>query len=208
MSKKSELIKKQFIKICMAIAMFTIILCFSSTQAQAASTKDKALAAYNKLLSQKTLKWSNTNNFSVTTSKCKFALLYVDNNSVPELFVDASGAGTNHVSGFYKLYTFYNGKVRDLCTIRDSFGYYKRKGVFTTATYLHGEYVSYFALTSGKAALRLRSESYYTTQYYDRKGNKLTEAAFNKKLKSAIGTSKPTAFSCKPNTKANRTKYL
>lgn len=188
--------------------MFTILLCFSSTQAQAASTKDKALAAYNKLLSQKTLKWSNTNDFSVTTSKCKFALLYVDNNSVPELFIDAGGAGTNHVSGFYKLYTFYNGKVKELCTIRDSFGYYKRKGVFTTATYLHGEYVSYYAFYSGKASLRLRSESYYTTSYYDRYGKKISKTTFDKKLRSAIGTSKPTAFTCKPNTKTNRTKYL
>lgn len=206
MKKKWKFTNKLFIKTCLSIMMLTMLLCLSNAEVQAASAQDKALSAYNKLLSQKTLTWSK--NLKVPTSKCKFALLYVDNNSIPELFIDAGGAGTNHVSGFYKLYTFYNGKVKEVCTIRDSFSYYRKKGVFRTATYLHGEYISYYAFYSGKASLRLRSESYYSSSYYDRYGKKISKTAFNKKLKSAIGTSKPTSFTCKPNTKTNRTKYL
>lgn len=206
MKEKWKLTTNQLIKTFISIIALTILLCFSNTEVQAASTQDKALSAYNKLLSQKTLTWSK--NLKVPTSKCKFALLYVDNNSIPELFVDAGGAGTNHVSGYYKLYTFYNGKIKEVCTIRDSFSYYRKRGVIRTATYLHGEYISYYAFYSGKASLRLRSESYYTTNYYDRYGKKISKTIFNKKLRSAIGTSKPNAFTCKPNTKTNRTKYL
>ena len=117
MKKNWERFAKVFTKFCLVAIVFAVILTVNSTQAQAASTRTKALNAYNKLLSQKSLKWSGKT--KVSTNKCKFAVIYVDNDSVPELFVDAGGAGTNQVSGFYKLYTFWNGKVRDVCTMMD-----------------------------------------------------------------------------------------
>lgn len=201
-----EKYSKILTKCCVILAVVTALLLASGVQAQAATTKTKAMNAYNKLLSQKTLTW--TGNQKIPTSKCKFAVIYVDNNSVPELFVDASNAGLNHVSGYYRLYTYYNGKVKEVCTVRDAFGYYKKKGVFETATLLHGEYVTYYKLASGKSSVKLRSESYYTTNYYDGAGKKISKTTFDKRLKSLIGSSKQSSITCKANTKANRTKYL
>ncbi len=206
MKKNWERFAKVFTKFCLVAIVFAVILTVNSTQAQAASTRTKALNAYNKLLSQKSLKWSGKT--KVSTNKCKFAVIYVDNDSVPELFVDAGGAGTNHVSGFYKLYTFWNGKVRDVCTMRDGFGYYKKKGIFQTYTMLHGEYTTYQKLASGKSSVKLSSESYFTTNYYDSNNKKISKAMFNKSLKSLVGTAKVSVPVCKINTKANRTKYL
>lgn len=197
---------KIFVRCCILFAVLTFALFAGNTRVQAASTKTKALKAYSKLLSQKNLKWSNKLN--VKSSKCKFALIYVDNNSVPELFVDASGAGTNHVSGFYKLYTYRDGKVKDVCTMRDAFGYYKKKGVFVTATLLHGEYITYHKLSSGKSSVKLRSETYYSTSYYNGSGKKISKSSFNKTLKSLVGSTKKIAPVCRKNTKTNRTKYL
>lgn len=206
MGRKWEHYLKFLTKCCTLIAVLATLLFFNSVHAQAATAKTKALNAYNKLLSQKTLKWSDK--VTVSTSKCKFAVIYVDNNSVPELFVDGSSASLNHATGFYKLYTYYNGKVKDVCTIRDGFSYYKKKGVFVTAAVLHGEYLSYYKLASGKASLKLRSDTYYTTTYYDGAGKKISKTTFDNRLKSLKGSLKPTSMTCKKNTKANRTKYL
>lgn len=196
----------KFAKIGILLAVFAAVFMLGTTQAQAASTKTKAIKAYNSLLSKKTLTWSK--NLTVKTSKCKFALIYVDNNSVPELFVDASRAGTNHVSGFQRLYTYQNGKVKEVMTVRDGFGYYRKKGVITSYTALHGEYLSHFKLASGKAKLQLRKETYYTTEYYNGSEKKISKSTYQKILKKLIGSSKPTKIHVKANTSANRKKYL
>ncbi len=135
----------------LASAFFT-----QSVSSNAASQKTKALKEYNRLLSQKKLRWSSR--LKVKSSKLNFSLIYIDKDSVPELFIDGTSAGTTHVSGAYKLYTYRNGKLYDVGTYRDSFGYYKKKGVFVSKTYLHGEYETYHKLSKGADVIKLRSE--------------------------------------------------
>lgn len=193
----------RILMLCMilASAFFT-----QSVSSNAASQKTKALKEYNRLLSQKKLRWSSR--LKVKSSKLKFSLIYIDKNSVPELFIDGTSAGTTHVSGAYKLYTYRNGKLYDVGTYRDSFGYYKKKGVFVSKTYLHGEYETYHKLSKGADVIKLRSEKYYTAQYFDGNENRLSKAAYKKQLKKLTGKKKATAPVCSRNTAANRKRFL
>lgn len=193
----------QILLFCMVLscAFFT-----QSVTSNAASQKTKALKEYQRLLSQKKLKWNSRQ--KVRSSKLKFSLIYVDKDSVPELFIDGTAAGTGHVSGGYKLYTYRNGKLYDVGTYRDSFGYYKKTGVFVTKTYLHGEYQAYHKLAKGTDHIKLRSEKYYTTQCFDENGNTISKAAFKKQVKKLTRKKKVSVPVCYKNTAANRTKQL
>lgn len=68
-----EKYSKILTKCCVILAVVTALLLASGVQAQAATTKTKAMNAYNKLLSQKTLTW--TGNQKIPTSKCKFSVI-------------------------------------------------------------------------------------------------------------------------------------
>ncbi len=191
---------------CLFMCMF--LIAFMSTQrinAEAASKKSQAIKAYKKFLSKKTINWNNGKK-KVQSSKCKFGLVYIDKDSVPELFVDASGAGTQHIDGAYQLYTFRKGKVRLVCNITDMFSYYKKTGIFLTGTMLHGEYISYRKLTGASERLKLRTETVYSTQYFDAKNNKLTKAQFDLKLKKLVKKKKASIPKCYSNSAKNRKK--
>lgn len=198
--------KHYVLRLVMLCMILTSAFFTQSLTSDAASQKTKALKEYNRLLSQKKLKWSG--NLKVKSSKLKFSLIYVDKDSVPELFIDGTSAGTTHVSGAYKLYTYRNGKLYDVGTYRDSFGYYKKKGVFVSKTYLHGEYEAYHKLSKGEDVIRLRSEKYYTTQYFDGNENQISKASYKKQLKKLTGKKKASAPVCVNNTSANRKKLL
>lgn len=198
--------KHYVVRLVMLCMILTSAFFTQSLTSDAASQKTKAMKEYNRLLSQKKLKWSG--NLKVKSSKLKFSLIYVDKDSVPELFIDGTSAGTTHVSGAYKLYTYRNGKLYDVGTYRDSFGYYKKKGVFVSKTYLHGEYEAYHKLSKGEDVIRLRSEKYYTTQYFDGNENQISKASYKKQLKKLTGKKKASAPVCVNNTSANRKKLL
>lgn len=199
-------VHRHFVKVMLLVMILTAAFFSQNVPSSAASKKKEALKAYEQLLSKKNLKWNSS--MKLPTSKLKFSVIYVDGNSVPELFVDASAAGTNHVSGCYRLYTYQNGKVTEVGTYRDSFGYYKKKGVFVTATYLHGEYVTYHKLSKAKDTIKLRSETYFDTVYYEGSDHKITKSAFQKKLKNLVGKKKSAAPVCYSNTAANREQFL
>ena len=176
-------------------------------QAEAASVKSKARKAYQKMLTQKSITWGDGKTL-ISAGDCRFGLVYIDNNSVPELVLIA-GKGADHVGGFYAVYTYRNGRVMSVAQIRDGFGYYKKKGIFTSYTALHGEYETYFRLVKGKATAKLRKETYYDTLYYDGVSDKqITQKVFNRKLKKLVGSTKLTIPRFYKNTKANRKKYI
>ncbi len=127
MNNRKLTVHKGLVKILLFVMITAAALVSQNFYSSAASKKTEALKAYNRLLSKKNLKWKK--GMKLPASRLKFSVIYLDKNSVPELFVDASGAGTNHVSGSYRLYTYQNGKVQEVGTYRDSFGYYKKKGV-------------------------------------------------------------------------------
>lgn len=198
--------RKMFIRCLFLFMTAALLVCAQGMNAEAASPKTKAVKAYKKFLSQKTIKWDDEN--KVKTSKCKFGLIYIDNNSVPELFVDGSSAGVNHIMGGYKLYTYKNGKVKAVCNITDTFSYYKKTGIFVTGTFLYGEYHAYRKLSGSSEKLLLRTETLYETKYFDSKEKELTKAQFNKKLKKLVGKKKVSIPKCYKNTAKNRKKYL
>lgn len=186
---------------------FMLLMLFPGIHTQAATNRAKALKAYSKLLSQNQLQWNDSK--SVQTAKCKFALIYVDKNNVPELFVDASGAGgLGHVDGFYRMYTYVKGKVVEVCTVRDGFSYYKKKGIFSTYTAMQGEYITYQKLSNGKSKIQLTSRTYMDTKYYNAAEKEITKKAFKRGLKKYVGSTKPSAPKCYANTAANRKKHL
>lgn len=74
--------KKLFL---LLVCMISITAFLPSQSAEAVSTKKKALKAYSKMLSKKTIK--RTGHTTMKTKDCKFAIAYIDNNSVPELIV-------------------------------------------------------------------------------------------------------------------------
>lgn len=76
MKEKWKLTRNQLIKTFISIIALTILLCFSNTEAQAASTQDKALSAYNKLLSQLHLRASQIPK-QIEQSICKFGNLLI-----------------------------------------------------------------------------------------------------------------------------------
>lgn len=206
MNNRKLTVHKGLVKILLFVMITAAALVSQNFYSSAASKKTEALKAYNRLLSKKNLKWKK--GMKLPASRLKFSVIYLDKNSVPELFVDASGAGTNHVSGSYRLYTYQNGKVQEVGTYRDSFGYYKKKGVFVTTTYLHGEYVSYHKFSKAKDTIKLRSETYYDTAYYDEADRVIKKSTFNKQVKKLTGNKKRTAPVCYSNTAANREKLL
>lgn len=187
--------------------LFVIGGLLPGSQAQAASQKTKALKAYKKLLTQKNIQW-NSNGVIVKSANCKFALAYIDNNSVPELVL-FGGSGLNHGTGFYSVYTYQGGKVKRVANIRDGIVFYKKKGIFVSYTQLHGEYESYLKLSKAKTKMKLRTETYYDTVYYEGETEKkISKSMFEKKLKRLVGSTKVSVPKFYNNTKADRKKYL
>ena len=128
---------KHFMLFMLIISMF-----FPSISGQAATQKQRALKAYEKMLSKQkinVIKYG-TEYFSLFTtqeyvkytgskvSDVKFGLCYIDNDNVPELIVEARIDNLPSCG----IFTFKNGKVRRVyCAQGSSFlGAYKKTGSF------------------------------------------------------------------------------
>ncbi|MDO4272489.1 MAG: hypothetical protein Q4D16_02370 [Eubacteriales bacterium] len=211
--------KMKHLWIC--ITVFAMVLLVSTT-AQAATPKSNALKAYKKLLSQKTIKWGDGSR-KVPLKDCEFSLAYVDNDSVPELFI-SNNTAVSHAEGSALLYTYKNGKLRfvnNLFMDYRKFSYYKKKGIYTDNHFQMGVTVStYYKLTNYKGITKLRT--YKEEVDVDRNGKLTTtycvvrsvnsknvsKAKFNSELKKLVGTQKKSSLVWRKNTKANRTKYI
>lgn len=208
MKKKTNLSRRSLGAIFMILALVLTLAvpAFSVEPVQAASKKTQALKAYNKFLSKSTLNW---NGAKVKVSKCKFALVYVDKDSVPELLVDALSAGSYHAAGYFKLYGYKNGKVVDIATARDDFTYYKKSGVFATRSFLRGEIWGYNKLSGTKSTYFLGKFTNLRTQYNNAKFQNISKSTFNRTLKKYTKGKKAVKhIKTYANTKANRKKYL
>lgn len=199
-------LNKMIPRCLLLFAVLASLMCIQTTDVKAASPKSQALKAYKKFLSQKTINWGSGK--KLPSDKCSFALVYIDNNSVPELFVDGSSAGVQHIDGGYMLYTVKKGKVKKICKIVDMFSYYKKTGVFVTGTLLQGEYIAYRKLKGSSGNIKLRTEEYYTKKYYNGKDKEISKSRFESQLKKLVGKKKKSIPKCRKNTTANRKKYL
>lgn len=189
-------------------------------QSQAASTKAKALKAYRKMLAGSTLEWGESN-WYVSTKNCKFAIAYIDNNSIPELII-RNDVDTYHASGYGLLYTYRKGKVQfvDVLSMNSKFYYYKKKGIFTDN--YTGSGVSstiYQKLSRGKSVTKLGkdieydwdgnvSRATYTDCSNSSNYKQISKSTFNRKLKKLVGSTKKNTVKFRANTKANRSRYL
>lgn len=197
--------------------LLALLLCASLTvpavHVQAVSKTSKkaqAIKAYKQFLSGK----PNNGGYD-------FAVLYLDNDAVPELMVGAF------------LYTFKNGTVAQQGVAFGDSGcsYYKKKGVIVThhthknLIYREGlegqEYSKFtksgltrqlykdcrYTINSSGRAIGKKQYSYsrYTAQNIEKKASK---SRFNAILKQMVGRTKATRIKMHHNTAANRNRYL
>lgn len=184
---------------------------------KAGDTKSKAIKAYKNLLAKDTMRWGkDTDDTAVPTKNCTFSLVYIDNNSVPELVVK-NNQDITHIAGFGVVYTYRNGKVRTVENIQldGKFYYYKKKGIFLTSYCAMGqECYTCCKLSKGKSTAKLGTQTDLFTNeksYYKCKSSGTTDIAkktFNSSLKKLVGTRKRSTAAFHKNTAMNRKKYL
>ena len=215
--------RKKSIVMCL---LLLVLLAFP-VSAQAASQKKKALKAYEKFLTKETVGFLDGGGelLNVPMAACRFALAYVDNNSVPELVVYSPeiekldwGGGLKYGGdyyGCYIVYTYKNGKVKR--TARTQLvkfaGYYKKEGVLAERyTIKGGLKENHYILKKGKLkeAFSRSKGAHSKNRIYrnDMKQTVISKAAYEKGLKSLTGGRKLTKVKFRANTAANRKKYL
>lgn len=203
--------------------------CFSIKHVDAASQKSKAIKAYKQFLSKSSITWTEgyTN---VAASDCKFALVYIDKDSVPELVLKTDAV--SHAEGYYQLYTYKNGKVKRLAYLKDGFSYFKKKGVFRT-TYgpMMGEQsFEYYKMSKNSYSYvggwikscwvngEWREDGTYEYNYYkalnkvkdcnNARTKEISKKQFQKELKKLVKSTKESKPKFYSNTAKNRKKHL
>lgn len=188
--------------------------------AEAASKKTKALRAYKKLLSQKTvcvmprgIKYgSKSGSYKFykpsKAQKVEFMVAYIDKDDVPELILREPDTG-------YGIWTYKNGKMVNLDWsgyFSKPYGYYRKKGIFVekhlTDENPWYEYFSKIPNTVREVFLEIEHYAGKKEAEYYIRGDKVTKSKFEKKLKSYVGSRKLEKVKMYKNTKANRKKYL
>lgn len=206
-----------------------VMSCFSIKHVEAASQKSKAIKAYKQFLSKSSITWTEDYT-DVPSSDCKFALVYIDKDSVPELVLKCDGV--SHAEGYYRLYTYKNGKVKELAWLKDSFSYFKKKGVFRT-TYgpMMGEQsFEYYKMSKSSYSYvggwikswwvngEWRENGPYEYHYYkamnkvedcnSARTKEISKKQFQKELKKLVKSTKESKAKLYSNTAKNRKKHL
>lgn len=213
--------KRGFIRPLCIVFAFVFISAMMPVNVSAASTKQKALKAYNKLLSQSKINWRN--GAEVKTSDCSFAIVYIDNNNVPELVLHIPFGILSMADGCGILYTYKNGKaikLQNMDLFTDDFAYYKKTGIFqdqhtgrgwteTTTSKLSSAKISKMLLEEdGNAATGTNASNAWYKYSANGKMTKITKNSYNKSLKSLTKGKKVTKAKFYKNTASNRTKVL
>lgn len=211
--KQNEKIRHMLWGLCLVL-LVGVFLELGAVNAEAASAKSKAMNAYKKFLSGKTIAWDK--NWKIDAKDCRFAFAYIDNDNVPEMIL--YGTTVPHAANFGRLYTYRKGKVTQVGPVNidgDSFRYYKKKGIYISQYVMGGVCDSYCKLSKGKSSLKLQKDkrifaSGSETTYWKGKGGQISKARFSKELKKLVGSKKPTSIRVKKfhdNTAKNRKKY-
>lgn len=189
-----------------------LVLTLAPMNARAATQKTKALKAYQTFLKKSSVK---LNGQTCKLSAAEFSVLYIDNNTVPELLVQFYYKIGNNDLSMTALYTYKSNKMIRLFAVNNGLtyiknSYYKKTGAFLRYT-SHGDYQSYYYYKlSGKKLTKKLSKEWGpgNTAYYNASGNKITKAQFNKQLKSLTNSKKAVSVTLRKNTASNRSKYL
>lgn len=190
---------------CIILLLMMLAFVMLPVNAQAASKKAKALKAYGSYMAG-------------MESGSKFAVLYLNNDSVPELIY----AVPNQF--IYRIYTWKSGKMKRVLNWNysqnpsngyDIKQYYKKKGVivadgYTGAVGMEAKY--YFIYNGKKYKEKLCKTIYFgNTSYMKKQGSgmkSISASQFKKLLKNAVGSKKATKIKFYSNSAANRAKYL
>lgn len=133
-------------------------------------------------------------NTKVKYGKKCFQLIYIDNDSIPELFIQNSSA--NHHEGA-ALYTYHNGQVTELGEFGncDGFQYLEKQNYFYWGDSGTGLFLyEFYQLANGRAVLLNHYEFLETYQNgalasvtYEKNGVKLSQAEYRNSLNADIG---------------------
>lgn len=202
------------------LILFVIALFVSPMHAQAASNKQKAYNAYKTILSNPAA------HFEYYRCGCpiKFALAYVDNNKIPELFVQMDYEDTGFYSAERQVYTWKNGKVKLIdknfystnieegIDSRSSFaGYYKKTGVYVWRSSVDvGKVEVIRKIKSGKLKkLASKVDPSYIGKSIWKKGKKrISKQAYKNYVRKVSKKKKLKKFKWVTNTAANRNRVF
>lgn len=210
--KKEKILKRILILACMIIIVF-----INSFTVKAASKKEKALQAYDAMLSKSSFDVKlDVSVVKYQTINCSFAIANIDKNSIPELIVK-DFMDTDHAMGYGVVFTYKNGKVKQIAalSLNEFLKYYKKKGVVIDSYSGMG-----FSEQSYKKVINERLKSFASTsknfgnpgskkrQYYDANYKRITKSRFNKLIKKYVKSAKPTKVNFIDNSVENRKVYL
>ena len=162
------------------------------------------------MISKKTIVWSEISKVKIATSKLAFGLIYIDNDSIPELAVYCPSNPSYR--GRFLLFTWKKGKVIQLGSSGlDGIQYYKKKGVYRIQyNGIRGVTYSYYKFSKAKSTLKLYHGG-LSDRYKVGKNGKYTKISVStfdaavRKLTKGITVAEPTYYK---NTKNNREKFL
>lgn len=117
--------KKSIIKIIACLFVASMLLPANAVSAEAASQNQKALKAYEKILSNPTYSWSSLSNEN-KTKDYKFACEDLNGDGVKELILYNPTA--SYGSGYVKILMYVNNKVK-LVSTNSGFGWYKKRKI-------------------------------------------------------------------------------
>lgn len=152
------------------------------------SQKKKALKAYEQFLKSGYISTDSID--YIPKRSCKFSLIYLDSDSVPELVLHFDGMEFDNPWQNGVLYTYSNGKVKklgELSMMDYCLRYYRKKGVLADR-YLDD-------MSDGLSYSRLNKGKYQSNLSYSA-------------VKRYVGSTKQTRATFYKNTESNRQKYL
>ena len=186
----------------------------------AVTKKQKALNAYDKWLSKKSVnlikkgteyfnkKSMNWEEYKGSkTSDLKFSLIYLDSDNIPELVVYDS-------SYCFNVLTYKNGKVKKVFADEDNWAipekYYKKKNIFIGVGHAGIKMNKYYYKSKGKYFLKFQDDIQGKYEYYatSKKHNSVTSERIKSLVKKHVNGTKLSKIKYHKNTKATRKKFL
>lgn len=216
------------------VLLLMLLLLLTDVHPQAASAKKKALKAYKAFLSKKTVTvipnktvLAEDDGFTIRykptpAGKVRFAIAYLDNNSIPELLVLESSHKYDSGSQGLGIFTWKNKKVVRVGYLvggagvaysyfsPKSIGYYNRRALMIQSDVSEGVYSTYYKLKNGKLKMEIYKADYYGEVSYGRGASykELSRKQFNRLIRRLTKGKKMKKLVFRANTPANRKSYL
>ena len=214
--------KRQIVKYVSLGILFFIIICIQLDYSYASSESEKAIDAYDSLLSSKSFDrylgtydtedmWASEN--------CRFCLAYIDDDDVPELLV-MNMEDSDHAEGWGVIYSFSEGKIgivdqssSYLATeVDDTIGYYEKTGWFMS----FGMWQGYGSVVTKRMGTdEICSKDYEANEegmqlkgYTVGGASEISEEEYNSLISESTMGRPLTPYKFYDNTKENRNRYL